>query len=144
MPEIVRTFHCLNRLFKWSQKCCKFLAFSFEFQKFFSITRTFFFSQWVRTIFVQKSKHSPSVQCSKKKRAHLSRHLGKSRWHLTDSFNSKTNSNCSHTSNSFFLQLAGLFCFVMICFVLQTGNGSKNEWFLTLTYVHLCICECGD
>ena len=31
------TFHCLNRLFKWSQIFCKFSAFSLEFQKFFSV-----------------------------------------------------------------------------------------------------------
>ena len=35
LPEIVLTFHCLNKLFKWSQKFCKFSAFSLEFQKFF-------------------------------------------------------------------------------------------------------------
>ena len=40
--EIVLTFHCLNRLFMWSQKVCKFSAFSLEFQKIFSITRTIF------------------------------------------------------------------------------------------------------
>ena len=34
------TFHCLNKLFMWSQKFCKFLAFSLDFQKFFLITRT--------------------------------------------------------------------------------------------------------
>ena len=73
-----------------------------------------------------------------KRRAHLSRHLGKSRWHLTDSFNSKTNSNCSHTSNSFFLQLAGLFCFVMICFVLfyrQEMDLKMNDFW----HLHMCI-----
>ena len=32
----------------------KFSAFSLEFQKFFSITKTFFFSQWVRKILVIK------------------------------------------------------------------------------------------
>jgi hypothetical protein len=31
-------------LFWWSQKFCKFSAFSLEFQKFFSITRSIFFS----------------------------------------------------------------------------------------------------
>ena len=40
--DIVLTFHCLNELFKWSQKFCKFSAFSLEFQRFFSITRIFF------------------------------------------------------------------------------------------------------
>jgi hypothetical protein len=29
-------FHCVNKLFKWSQKMCKFLALRLEFQKFFS------------------------------------------------------------------------------------------------------------
>ena len=42
LPKIVLTFHCLNKLFLWSQKFCKFSAFSLEFQKFFSITRTIF------------------------------------------------------------------------------------------------------
>ena len=42
LPEIVLTFHSLNKLFLWSQKVCKFSAFSLEFQKFFSITRTIF------------------------------------------------------------------------------------------------------
>ena len=32
----------LNNVFWWSQKFCKFLAFSLEFQKLFSINRTFF------------------------------------------------------------------------------------------------------
>ena len=31
-----------DKLFKWSQKSCKFSAFSLEFQKNFSITRTIF------------------------------------------------------------------------------------------------------
>ena len=35
-------------------KFCKFSAFSLKFQKFFSISRTFFYSQWVRTILVTK------------------------------------------------------------------------------------------
>ena len=42
LPIIVLTFHCLNKLFYWSQKFCKFSAFSLDFQKFFSITRTIF------------------------------------------------------------------------------------------------------
>ena len=42
LPKIVLTFHCLNKLFKWSQTICKFSAFSLEFQNFFSITRIFF------------------------------------------------------------------------------------------------------
>ena len=42
LPDIILTFHCLNKLFKWSQKFWKFSAFSFEFQIFFSITRTIF------------------------------------------------------------------------------------------------------
>ena len=54
MPEIVLTFHCLNKLFRRSQNFCKFSAFSLEFQKFFSITRTIFFSKLVRTILVTK------------------------------------------------------------------------------------------
>ena len=41
LPEIVLTFHYLNNLFQWSQRVWKFLAFSFKFQKFFSITRFF-------------------------------------------------------------------------------------------------------
>ena len=41
-PKFFLTFHCLNKLFWRSQKCCKFSTFSLEFQKFFSITRTFF------------------------------------------------------------------------------------------------------
>ena len=43
LPEIVLTFHCLNKLFKWSQKICKFSNFNLEFQKFFSTIRTIFF-----------------------------------------------------------------------------------------------------
>ena len=39
----ILTFYCLNKLFKWSQKFCKFSAFSLEFQKFFLITREFSF-----------------------------------------------------------------------------------------------------
>ena len=42
LPKIVPTFHCLYKLFQWSQKNCKFSSFSLEFQKFFSITRTIF------------------------------------------------------------------------------------------------------
>ena len=44
MPEIVLNFYCLNKLFKWSQKICKFKAEGRESQKFFSITRTIFFT----------------------------------------------------------------------------------------------------
>ena len=44
LPEIVLNFHCLNKLFKWSQKIWKISDFDLKFQKFFSITRTFFFS----------------------------------------------------------------------------------------------------
>ena len=44
MPKIVLTFHCLNKLFQWSQNFCEFPAVSLKFQKFFSITRTFFFT----------------------------------------------------------------------------------------------------
>ena len=40
LPEIVLTFHCLNKLFLWSQIFWKFSAFSLEFQKIFSIART--------------------------------------------------------------------------------------------------------
>ena len=43
LPKIVTTFHCLNKLFQRSQKVCKFSAFTIEFQKFFSISITFFF-----------------------------------------------------------------------------------------------------
>ena len=43
LPEIVLNFHCLNKLFKWSQKIWKISDFDLKFQKFFSITRTFFF-----------------------------------------------------------------------------------------------------
>ena len=39
---MVLTFHCLNKMFQWSQKFWKFSAFSLEFQKFFSIARTIF------------------------------------------------------------------------------------------------------
>ena len=42
LPKIVLTFHSLNKLFKWSQRFYQNLAFSLEFQKFFSIIRTFF------------------------------------------------------------------------------------------------------
>ena len=42
LPKIVLTFHCLNKLFLWSQNFCKFSSFSLKFQKFFSTTRTFF------------------------------------------------------------------------------------------------------
>ena len=42
LPKIVLTFHCSNKLFQWSQKNFKFYAFSLEFQKFLSITRTIF------------------------------------------------------------------------------------------------------
>ena len=59
----VLTFHCLNKLFKWSQKFCKFSACSQELQKFFSITRTLFFSQYVRTILVTKY-HRSSIHFS--------------------------------------------------------------------------------
>ena len=38
------TFHCSNKLFKWSQKVCEFSAFSLKFQKFFLITSTIFFT----------------------------------------------------------------------------------------------------
>ena len=38
----VLTFHCLNKLVKWTQNFCKVSAFSLEFQKFFSITWTIF------------------------------------------------------------------------------------------------------
>ena len=37
LPEIVLTFHCLNKLFMWSQKFCKFSAFSLEFQFFLTV-----------------------------------------------------------------------------------------------------------
>ena len=40
--KIVLTFHYLNKLFKWSQKFCKFSAFSLEFQNF-SWSLEFFF-----------------------------------------------------------------------------------------------------
>ena len=53
-PKIVLTFHCLNKLFQWSQKFCKFLAFSLKFQKFFSITRTIFFLIVGQNIFGNK------------------------------------------------------------------------------------------
>ena len=42
LPKILLTFYCLNKLFLWSQKFCKFSAFSLEFQKFFSITKQCF------------------------------------------------------------------------------------------------------
>ena len=42
LPKIVLTLDCLNKLFQWSQKFCKFSAFSLKFQNFFSITRTTF------------------------------------------------------------------------------------------------------
>ena len=42
VSKIVLTCDCLNKLFQWTQKVCKFSAFSFEFQKCFSITRTIF------------------------------------------------------------------------------------------------------
>ena len=42
VSKIVLTFHCSNKLFKWSQNVCKFSTFSLEFQNFFSITRIFF------------------------------------------------------------------------------------------------------
>ena len=42
LPEIVLTFHCLNKLFNWSQKFCKFSAFSLEFWKFFNAWNNFF------------------------------------------------------------------------------------------------------
>ena len=42
VEKIVLTFHRLNKLFWWSQRFCKFSAFSLEFQKFFLITRTIF------------------------------------------------------------------------------------------------------
>ena len=32
--QIVLAFYCLNKLIYWSQKFCKFLAFSLEFQSF--------------------------------------------------------------------------------------------------------------
>ena len=51
LPKIVLTFLCLNKLFKWSQKCCKFFAFSLKFKKF-SWSLEQFFSQQVRTILV--------------------------------------------------------------------------------------------
>ena len=41
VSKIIRTFHGLNKLFHWSQNFCKLLAFSFKFQKIFSITRFF-------------------------------------------------------------------------------------------------------
>ena len=40
--SLCRTVYLMNR-FLWSQKFCKFSAFSFEFQMFFWITRTIFF-----------------------------------------------------------------------------------------------------
>ena len=42
VSKFVLTFHCLNKLFYWFQRFCKFLVFSLEFQIFFSITRRFF------------------------------------------------------------------------------------------------------
>ena len=55
VSKIGRTFDCLNKLFKWSQFFfCKFSAFRLEFQKFFSITRSFFFLQQARTILETK------------------------------------------------------------------------------------------
>ena len=41
-PKIVLTFHCLNKLFLWSQKFCKLSAFNIEFQKFFWSLEQFF------------------------------------------------------------------------------------------------------
>ena len=52
LPKIVLTFHCLNKLFKWSQKFWKFSAFSLEFQKFFSITTGC--KRWIRKMFESK------------------------------------------------------------------------------------------
>ena len=52
VSKIVLTVHYLNKLFKWSQKVCKFSVFILEFQKFFSVNRTFF-------------SHSRSEQCWK-------------------------------------------------------------------------------
>ena len=47
----------------------KFSAFSLEYQKFFSITRTFFFSQKVRTILVTKTIDDFFPPCRKFKNA---------------------------------------------------------------------------
>ena len=54
LSKNVLTFHCLNKLFWWSQKFCKFSAFSLKFQKFFLIAKNNFFSQYVRTISLTK------------------------------------------------------------------------------------------
>ena len=42
VTKIVLIFHCLNKVFKWSQNFCKFSIFSLEFQKLFSMTRTIY------------------------------------------------------------------------------------------------------
>ena len=42
VSKIVLTFHCSNKLLWWSQFFFRFSAFSLEFPKIFSITRTFF------------------------------------------------------------------------------------------------------
>ena len=56
LPKIVLTFHCLNKLFYWSQKCYKFSAFILVFQKFFSITLTIFSHSRSEQFWLQKSK----------------------------------------------------------------------------------------
>ena len=42
VSKIVLTFHCLNKLFSWSQNFCSCLAFSLEFQNFSRSLEQFF------------------------------------------------------------------------------------------------------
>ena len=46
-------------------KFCKFFIFSLEFQKFFLFTRTFFFTEKVRTILEKKYPHTLAINSSK-------------------------------------------------------------------------------
>ena len=86
VTKIVSTFHCLNKLFNWSQKCCKFLAFRLEFH--------FFFWQYVWTIFVTKyqflsilffSVNQRKSPCPPSWRTYQQTHLGSRVRHIRQS-----------------------------------------------------------
>ena len=61
LPNIVLTFHCLNKLLKWSQTLCKFLVLSLEFQSF-SINVTIFTHNRSEQVWLQNTKNVKNMR----------------------------------------------------------------------------------
>ena len=61
LPNIVQTFHCLNKLLKWSQTLCKFSVLSLEFQ-FFSINGTIFTHNRSEQVWLQNTKNVKNMR----------------------------------------------------------------------------------